>query len=454
MLFFIGLFFLPLFNRPALAACDLPTVPLSVSNPSPNGTQEFTITVSWNQLNAEEFKKWQGQRYGVKIYEGDKIIAVVTMPNENVTDASAQTSNPLSRLSNLQPGEHKLAATLTLGVADGCQYGSAPFTYGTAVSPTPTPGPSCKLPDLCEKNSDCQDGTPQCATYTCEGIGIDPNFPKQGVCSNTAVTPTPAAGPTQLKYGDLCGMSIGSGTAQCPPGTQCQRVSPEKTNSAERCGGQKAELVLARCNTSLDLKTVDVCYPYSDSSVKPGETITNALACGGGTSGYVCEDPEAYFCMVRDTSDPTEADLRCQKIPNKKSPCLEGLMEDGRPAPKDKPALIAKCTKFATAVGELQTTPMAFMQKLFGIILSLAGGIALLLIIFSGYQILTSQGNPEKIQGAKDTITSAIIGLVFMIFSMVILQVIGVDILHIPILNGGVRTATPTPGPLPPGEAT
>jgi hypothetical protein len=43
--------------------------------------------------------------------------------------------------------------------------------------------------------------------------------------------------------------------------------------------------------------------------------------------------------------------------------------------------------------------------------------------------------NPEKIQVAKDNLTSAIVGFLFVVFSLVILQVIGYDILRIPGIN-------------------
>lgn len=85
-----------------------------------------------------------------------------------------------------------------------------------------------------------------------------------------------------------------------------------------------------------------------------------------------------------------------------------------------------------TAIGDISTDPKEFVQSIFGIILSLSGGIALIIIIISGYTLMTSQGNPEKIQGAKETLTSAIVGLLFIIFSLVILQVVGYDILRIP----------------------
>jgi len=80
----------------------------------------------------------------------------------------------------------------------------------------------------------------------------------------------------------------------------------------------------------------------------------------------------------------------------------------------------------------IDTRPVDFVKAMFQIILSISGGIALLLVIFSGYRMVMSRGNPEKIQEARDRLTSAIVGLLFIIFSIVILQIIGVDILHIP----------------------
>ncbi len=90
------------------------------------------------------------------------------------------------------------------------------------------------------------------------------------------------------------------------------------------------------------------------------------------------------------------------------------------------------CTSVNTAFGVWSTDPAGFVKSLFGILLSIAGGIAMLSIILGGYTMITSQGDPEKIQGAREQITAAIIGLLFLIFSVVVLEVIGVDILHLP----------------------
>ena len=80
----------------------------------------------------------------------------------------------------------------------------------------------------------------------------------------------------------------------------------------------------------------------------------------------------------------------------------------------------------------IDTRPSGFITAMFRIVLGISGGIALLLVIFSGYRMIASRGNPEKVQEARERLTSAIVGLLFIIFSLVILQIIGVDILQIP----------------------
>lgn len=98
------------------------------------------------------------------------------------------------------------------------------------------------------------------------------------------------------------------------------------------------------------------------------------------------------------------------------------------------------CLKVATSLfqgkngasGDISTDPSQFIINIFTIILSFAGGIALLLIISAGYKILTSKGKPEGIQQGRDQLISAIVGLLFIIFSIVIFQLIVADILKIP----------------------
>jgi len=93
------------------------------------------------------------------------------------------------------------------------------------------------------------------------------------------------------------------------------------------------------------------------------------------------------------------------------------------------------CTKdeICTAIGCIYVkSPEHFVGSILNIAIGIGGGIAFLLIIVGSFQILASSGNPEKIQAGKELITSAIAGLLLIIFAVFILRVIGVDILHIP----------------------
>lgn len=88
----------------------------------------------------------------------------------------------------------------------------------------------------------------------------------------------------------------------------------------------------------------------------------------------------------------------------------------------------------STALGCIVVEGTDFVTTLLNFGIGIAGGIAMLLIIFGGFQILTSAGNPERLNGGKELISSAITGLLMIIFSVFLLRVIGVDILGIPSL--------------------
>lgn len=68
--------------------------------------------------------------------------------------------------------------------------------------------------------------------------------------------------------------------------------------------------------------------------------------------------------------------------------------------------------------------------------LGIAGGVAFLLILYSGFMIMTSTGDPKKLQAGRELLTAAISGLVLLIFSVFILRLIGVDILGLPGFGG------------------
>lgn len=102
------------------------------------------------------------------------------------------------------------------------------------------------------------------------------------------------------------------------------------------------------------------------------------------------------------------------------------------PPCKDKNIGASGCASTDTAIGDLATDPSGFVSRVFTFLLGFSGGIAVLVFIAAGYKYMTSQGNPEGVKAAQEMIVSAVSGLLFVIFSYVILKVIGADILGIP----------------------
>lgn len=89
-----------------------------------------------------------------------------------------------------------------------------------------------------------------------------------------------------------------------------------------------------------------------------------------------------------------------------------------------------------TAATCIYASVQSFIEKtLLGWGIGLAGIVSLLCIIYAAFMIQTSQGSPEKIKKAQELLTSCIMGLMLIIFSIFILKLIGVDILRIPGFN-------------------
>lgn len=88
--------------------------------------------------------------------------------------------------------------------------------------------------------------------------------------------------------------------------------------------------------------------------------------------------------------------------------------------------------KVWTAIGCLQTDAQGIISSILPFGIGLAGGVAFLLILFGALQMMTSSGNPEKLNGGKELVGAALMGLLLIIFSVLLLQIIGVNILRIP----------------------
>jgi len=87
-----------------------------------------------------------------------------------------------------------------------------------------------------------------------------------------------------------------------------------------------------------------------------------------------------------------------------------------------------------TSVGciSIENAGTDIIKFLISLGIGIAGGIALLSFLYAAFLLSVSQGEPQKVSKAKEIMTAAIVGLLFIIFSVTILQFIGADILKIP----------------------
>jgi hypothetical protein len=175
-----------------------------------------------------------------------------------------------------------------------------------------------------------------------------------------------------------------------------------------------------------------LCNP--DNSESCGPHVTTPYICDKQTStcklttcnplnGHAdCKDRPSFFCIEEANGKAFCKFSSFLPIVGKPppAPCPEGKYINGR------------CTAFNTGLGPFSTSTSGFIRSVFGILLAVSGTLALFLIIKAGFKIMTSQGKPESIQEGRDQIIAAIVGLVFLILSLVFLQVIGADLLLIP----------------------
>ena len=83
--------------------------------------------------------------------------------------------------------------------------------------------------------------------------------------------------------------------------------------------------------------------------------------------------------------------------------------------------------QYDTGSGDTILTLRCIFPLIFNVIfwaIGLAGTVALFMIIFAGYQFLFSGGDPKAVDGARKTLTFAILGLFIVFLSFLILNII------------------------------
>jgi len=80
--------------------------------------------------------------------------------------------------------------------------------------------------------------------------------------------------------------------------------------------------------------------------------------------------------------------------------------------------------RFAMAATSGPEDLAELFEYIYKILLPVSIIIGLFLIVLNGYGILTSEGDPRKVQTAKENLTSAILGLAFVLVALAIYRVV------------------------------
>jgi hypothetical protein len=102
------------------------------------------------------------------------------------------------------------------------------------------------------------------------------------------------------------------------------------------------------------------------------------------------------------------------------------------------PGTFDNCT-YTSASGAKVTTlkciPVLFGNLIYWLLV-FAGIAALIFVIFGGIKFITSGGDPKQTEGARKTLTWAVIGLILILSSFLILRFIG-DITGVTCIKSG-----------------
>jgi hypothetical protein len=76
------------------------------------------------------------------------------------------------------------------------------------------------------------------------------------------------------------------------------------------------------------------------------------------------------------------------------------------------------------------------VQSILNVVFSISGGIAFLYLLYGSFTIATSQSDPEKLNYGRRLVSGAIIGLVFTLSSVLVVNFIASNVLRVPGFGG------------------
>ncbi len=343
----------------------------------------------------------------------------------------------------------------TCSLADGSsgycsQLGGSQCTSGLLCRPTPDSNPNCCNPGS-SRLSECsmEDGTlGQCQTAS-----------ESDNCSTSGLICQAPDGPGS--YQCIC-QSLGAGGYSCDALDQCSPgFEPDyslcrdyPTGGDIPCGSVGSYCDMGACITPGSNELGDTCNTSAECvrgltcenmfgekvCTKPLGTVSIGGSCKYTQECQADPDPDNFetFCGYDSDGDGDLESCAIAGLPDgctcftrELSPYVEEY-DNCRQAGPDLYHECNQCNGVWSAIGCIPSDKNLLTKIIIQWSMGIAGGFALLFILVGSFMTSISQGSPEKLQQAKQIISSAIFGLLFIILSVAILQFIGVQIFQIP----------------------
>lgn len=140
------------------------------------------------------------------------------------------------------------------------------------------------------------------------------------------------------------------------------------------------------------------------------------------------DDPWDTFKKPFKDNELAQFELCDQVKAEDKDKCLACITNTGGSASGTN----QKITGLWTAIGCIPTSKEGIVTSLVRVGLGVSGGVIVLLVLAAAFMLATSAGDAKKVAEAQEMITSAVIGLLFVIFSVMIFRFIFTSILKLP----------------------
>ncbi|MDQ3008394.1 MAG: pilin [bacterium] len=325
-------------------------------------------------------------------------------------------------------------ASTGISCEGGCVYGRRTYCSGEGggnpIAPAPIGG--CGAGRVCfigAAESSCPQVAPPAGNLC--GINLDSTTGTSTFCSNVCgLGSQPSSNsPSTCAIGGCCA-NIGNKCEGCQYGRKlyCAGAS---TNGDPVAVGKECTAGATCFIGDYDAICPDQPEPTTNiCGVTPSGSLQTycSVSCGSNpiASGYENCASGSFCCIgtsLAESRSFLSTDFKiCEQIPESldRNACTSCLSGGG----------------IWTAIGCISANPQSMIASLIQIALGISGGVAIVMILASGFLFATSSGDTTKLKQAKEWLTSAIVGLLFIIFSVTILQFIGVTLLQIPGFGG------------------